>query len=68
HIIGRRKAMHLDEIKAIARERGIKTRKMNKEALLRAILETERDNDRIEEVSTIPRNRTKCFWDEEYQL
>lgn len=60
--------MHLDEIKAIARERGIKTRKMNKEDLLRAILETEGDKDRFEEVSTIPRNRTKCFWDEEYQL
>jgi len=60
--------MHLDEIKAIARERGIKTRKMNKEDLLRAILGTERDNDRFEEVSSISRNRTKCFWDEEYQL
>jgi len=41
---------------------------MNKEDLLRAILETERDNDRFEEVSRISRNRTKCLWDEEYQL
>lgn len=60
--------MHLDEIKAIARERGIKTRKMNKEDLLRAILGTEKDHDRFEEVSRISRNRTKCFWNEEYQL
>jgi hypothetical protein len=60
--------MHLDEIKAIARERGIKTRKMNKADLLRAILGTERDNDRFEEVSRISRNRTKCLLDEECQL
>lgn len=60
--------MHLNEIKAIARERGIKTRKMNKDDLLRAILGTERDNDRFEEVTRIPRNRTKRLLDEECQF
>ncbi|HEX2770567.1 MAG TPA: Rho termination factor N-terminal domain-containing protein [Geobacteraceae bacterium] len=60
--------MHLNEIKAIARERGIKTRKMNKDDLLRAILGMERDNDRFEEVTRIPRNRTKRLLDEECQF
>jgi len=40
----RRRTMLLDEIRLIARERGIKTRNRKKEELIRAILEGEEES------------------------
>ncbi len=60
--------MRLDEIKAIARERGIRIGNMNKKELMDAILTSGKENDHQRKNRAKPCERTICRWYEEYQL
>jgi hypothetical protein len=60
--------MRLDEIRAIAMERGVKIRNMKKEGLIRALLMTELESSDKEEGDNLPDDKSRRLRYEEYQL
>ena len=60
--------MRLEEIKAIARERGIRISGMKKKELIDMILMTESSSNEEQEKSSDSSGLTICQWYEEYQL
>lgn len=60
--------MRLEEIKAIARERGIRIKNMKKRELIDAILMTANNGNEKQEESSDSGERAIRNWYEEYQL
>ncbi len=60
--------MRVEEIRAIARERGISIKKMKKRELIDAILMTGTESEDKQEESSDSGESTICRWFEQYQL
>jgi len=58
----RREPMKLDEVKKIAKERGLQTKGMKKKEIIRLIQQDEGNNDCYETGNAASCGQTECLW------